>query len=137
MRGCRTVREFSPQFKEDAIALIFNSGRLVAQIASEIGVVEAALENRVQTWKEAHLEVGNAERGPADGRGTRRCSSRSRSWSRSRKPGKSQRFFCREPAVTDVFGFIRSVKACLPVPRMCHKFGVARASFYRWFNTKF
>ena len=37
--------------------------------------------------------------------------------------------------MTDVFGFIRSEKAGFPVPRMCHKFAVARASFYRWLHT--
>ena len=41
--------KFSPRFKVDAIALVFSSGRPVAQIASEIGVVEGTLENRVQT----------------------------------------------------------------------------------------
>jgi len=34
--------------------------------------------------------------------------------------------------VTDVFAFIRSEKANFPVTWMCHKLGVARASFYRW-----
>ena len=58
--------KFSPQFKVDAIALVFSSGRLVAQVASEIGVVEGTLENRVQTWKEAHVEVGNGEPGPVE-----------------------------------------------------------------------
>lgn len=58
--------KFVPQFKVDAIALVFSSGRPVAQIASGIGVVEGTLENRVQTWKEAHLEVGNAEPGPVE-----------------------------------------------------------------------
>jgi len=32
----------------------------------------------------------------------------------------------------DVFAFIRSEKANFPVTWMCHKLGVARASFYRW-----
>ena len=58
--------KFSPQFNVDAIALVFSSGRPVAQIASEIGVVESTLENRVQTCKEAHLEVGGAEPGPME-----------------------------------------------------------------------
>ena len=34
--------------------------------------------------------------------------------------------------MTDVFAFIRSEKANFPVTWMCHKLGVARASFYRW-----
>lgn len=34
--------------------------------------------------------------------------------------------------MSDVFAFIRSEKAHFPVSWMCHKLGVARASFYRW-----
>ena len=38
--------------------------------------------------------------------------------------------------MTDVFAFIRSEKANFPVTWMCHKLGVARASFYRWLRPK-
>lgn len=34
--------------------------------------------------------------------------------------------------MTNVFRFIRSEKANFPVAWMCHKLGVARATYYRW-----
>ena len=41
-------RKFTPQFKADAVALVLSSGRPVAQVASEIGVVEGTLGNWVR-----------------------------------------------------------------------------------------
>ena len=44
----------------------------------------------------------------------------------------SQRLLCREATMSDVCTFIRVEKAHFPVAWICHKLGVARASFYRW-----
>ena len=33
-------KKFTPQFKADAVALVLSSGRPIAQVAPEIGVVE-------------------------------------------------------------------------------------------------
>jgi len=38
-------RKFTPQFKADAVALVLSSGRPIAQVAPEIGVVEGTLGN--------------------------------------------------------------------------------------------
>lgn len=41
--GDRRRREFSPEFKRDAVNLVRSSGRPVAQIARELGVGETSL----------------------------------------------------------------------------------------------
>jgi len=51
-------RKFTPQFKADAVALVLSSGRPIAQVAPEIGVVEGTLGNWVRMWKEEHPEAG-------------------------------------------------------------------------------
>jgi transposase len=40
-------RQFSPEFKRDAVALVRSSGRPIAQIARELGIVESNLGNWV------------------------------------------------------------------------------------------
>ena len=59
-------RKFSAEFRAEAVELVISSGRPVAQVAPEIGVVEGTLGTWVRTWKDAHPEVGAAEPGPVD-----------------------------------------------------------------------
>jgi transposase len=41
----KTRREFSPEFKREAVALLESSGRPVMQIASEVGISPSMLRN--------------------------------------------------------------------------------------------
>lgn len=59
-------RKFTSQFKADAVELVLSSGRPIAQVAPEIGVVEGTLGNWVRTWKEEHPEAGKDEPGPVE-----------------------------------------------------------------------
>lgn len=59
-------RKFTSQFKADAVALVLSSGRPIAQVAPEIGVVEGTLGNWVRAWKEEHPEVGRDDPGPVE-----------------------------------------------------------------------
>lgn len=59
-------KKFTAQFKAEAVALVINSGRPVAQVAPEIGVVEGTLGNWVRAWKEEHPEAGKDEPGPVE-----------------------------------------------------------------------
>lgn len=59
-------KKFTAEFKAEAVALVINSGRPVAQVAPEIGVVEGTLGNWVRAWKEEHPEAGTDEPGPVE-----------------------------------------------------------------------
>ncbi len=59
-------RKFSTEFRAEAVELVISSGRPIAQVAPEIGVVEGTLGNWVRVWKEEHPESGAAEPGPVE-----------------------------------------------------------------------
>ena len=58
--------EISAEFRAEAAELVISSGRPIAQVAPEIGVVEGTLGNWVRVWKEEHPEAGAAEPGPVE-----------------------------------------------------------------------
>lgn len=41
----KTRREFSPEFKQEAVALLESSGRPLARVASEVGISPSMLKN--------------------------------------------------------------------------------------------
>jgi len=44
----RTRRQFTPEFKRDAVELVRSSGRPIAQIANELGIHDSTLGNWVR-----------------------------------------------------------------------------------------
>ena len=59
-------RKFSTEFRAEAVELVISSGRPIAQVAPEIGVVDGTLGNWVPVWNEEHPEAGAAEPGPVE-----------------------------------------------------------------------
>ena len=59
-------RKFSAEFRAEAVELVISSGRPIAQVAPEIGVVEGTLGNWVRVWREEHPEASAAEPGPVE-----------------------------------------------------------------------
>lgn len=59
-------RRFTPEFKAEAIKLVNESGRPVAEVARDIGVNEGTLGNWVNLWRvehpDAEPELGISER---------------------------------------------------------------------------
>ena len=47
----RQRREFAPEFKDEAVKLVVNTGRTVAQVARDLGVLEATLGRWVNAFK--------------------------------------------------------------------------------------
>ena len=47
-------RKYTPEFKAEAIKLVIDSGRGVAEVARDIGVNEGTLGNWVNTWRSEH-----------------------------------------------------------------------------------
>lgn len=47
-------RKFSPEFKAEAVRLVIDTSRPVAEVAREIGVHEGTLGNWVNTYRKEH-----------------------------------------------------------------------------------
>ncbi|MBG6185487.1 transposase [Arthrobacter sp. CAN_A214] len=47
----KTRREFTPEYKDEAVKLVINTGRPVATVARELGINEASLGRWVNTFK--------------------------------------------------------------------------------------
>ncbi len=50
----KTRREFTPEYKDEAVKLVINTGRAVATVARELGVNEASLGRWVTAFKARH-----------------------------------------------------------------------------------
>ncbi|MQM25641.1 transposase, partial [Glycomyces albidus] len=50
-------RKFSPQFKAEAVQMVVQTGRTVAEVARDLGINSTTLGNWVNTWKDEHPEA--------------------------------------------------------------------------------
>jgi len=50
----RSRRSFSPEFREDAVKLVIDTSRPIAQVARELGIGEATLGNWVNKYRRDH-----------------------------------------------------------------------------------
>ena len=49
-------RKFSPQFKAEAVQLVIETGRPIAEVARDLGVHDGTLGNWVKAWRDANPE---------------------------------------------------------------------------------
>jgi transposase len=47
-------RKFSPEFRDEAVRMVVDTGRPVAQVARELGINPGTLGNWVATYRKAH-----------------------------------------------------------------------------------
>ena len=52
----RKYRKFSPEFKDEAVKLVINESRPIAQIARELGINEGTLGNWVNEYRREHAD---------------------------------------------------------------------------------
>ena len=55
--GRTTRRNFSSEFRDDAVKLVIDSSRPIAQVARELGIGEATLGNWVNKYRREHAGV--------------------------------------------------------------------------------
>jgi transposase len=51
----RKYRKFSPEFREEAVRLVIDNSRPIAQVARELGVNEGTLGNWVNQYRKDHV----------------------------------------------------------------------------------
>ena len=49
-------RKFTPEFKDEAVRLVLDTGKPIAVVARDIGVVEGTLGNWVNLWRIEHAD---------------------------------------------------------------------------------
>jgi transposase len=49
-------RKFSPQFKAEAVQLVIETGKPIAEVARDLGVNDGTLGNWVKAWRDANPE---------------------------------------------------------------------------------
>ena len=49
-------RKFSPQFKAEAVQMVLETGRSIAEVARDLGIHDGTLGNWVKAWRDANPE---------------------------------------------------------------------------------
>jgi transposase-like protein len=49
-------RRFSPQFKAEAVQLVIETGKPIAEVARDLGIHDGTLGNWVNSWRREHPE---------------------------------------------------------------------------------
>ena len=50
----RAKKNYSPEFREEAVKMVIETSRPIAQVARELGIVEGTLGNWVNTYRREH-----------------------------------------------------------------------------------
>ncbi len=50
----RVKKNYSPEFRDEAVKLVIETSRPIAQVARELGIVEGTLGNWVNTYRREH-----------------------------------------------------------------------------------
>ncbi len=53
-------RRFSPQFRAEAVQMVIETGRPIAEVARDLGVNDGTLGNWVKAWRHANPEPDKA-----------------------------------------------------------------------------
>jgi transposase len=53
-------RKFSPQFRAEAVQMVIETGKPVAEVARDLGVNDGTLGNWVKAWRDANPEPETA-----------------------------------------------------------------------------
>ena len=125
-------RKFTPEFKNEAVRLVIDSGRPVAQVARDIGVVEGTLGNWVNLWRAEHVgeepALSISER--AELAQLRRDNQTLRMEREFLK--KAAAFFATEQNRVSKYRLVQAEKANFPIVMMCRLLGIGRSAYYAW-----
>ncbi|MEW2508498.1 IS3 family transposase [Amycolatopsis sp. NPDC047767] len=125
-------RKFSPEFRDEAVKMVANGDRPIAQVARELGINPGTLGNWVAAYRkenpvdEEPLSVSERARLRELERENRELKTRNEFLGKScglLRPGVS---------VSTKFAFIDGEKDNFPISKMCAWLGVSRAGYYEW-----
>jgi transposase-like protein len=59
-------RQFSPQYKAEAVQMVISTGRPVAEVARDLGIHDGTLGNWVNAWRREHPEPDQQSLSPVE-----------------------------------------------------------------------
>lgn len=135
----KTRREFAPEFKREAVALLESSGRPLMQIATELGIQPSMLRN----WRKvicggsprSGVATLNASLMPSPADQAGEIARLKRELDRTRMERdvlKSDRHLRGDAEMT--FKFIRDHAGTWPIRLMCRVLEVSTGGYYAWRN---
>ncbi|MCT1887053.1 IS3 family transposase [Dietzia cinnamea] len=125
-------RRFSPQFKAEAVQLVLQSDRSIAEVAGELAINPGTLGNWVQKHRQANPEP-IPDMSPADHGRLAELEEQNRRLKMENEFLKKSRGPLRPGAgLSEKSALIEAEKASFPIEWMCAQLGVARSSFYAW-----
>ncbi|WP_444930134.1 IS3 family transposase [Microbulbifer sp. SSSA002] len=123
-----TRRQFKPEFKKDAVALVSEQGYSISKAAEAVGTTANNLRRWVKELKqeESGVRLDAGERAELDR--LRRENKRLRM--EKEIPKKGQRLLCERNEVK--YSFIKEQKSSFPVRMLCRVMQVKKSSYYDW-----
>ncbi|WP_425305853.1 IS3 family transposase [Agromyces archimandritae] len=125
-------RKFTDEFKADAVQLVVQGKRAVAQVARELGINESSLGYWVKAYRQQHPDPQTAPM-PVDAARIARLEAENRRLIEENAFLKKGRGLLRPgTAVSVKFTLIHAEKANHTVEFMASMLGVTRAGYYAW-----
>src|SRR5687768_12088728 len=127
-------RRFSPQFKAEAVQMVLETGKPIAEVARDLGINEGTLGNWVNLWRRDNPEPV-PDLSPVERARVKEMEDEIR---RLRMENeflkKSSGLLRTDAAVAERCAVIDAEKANYPIAWMCRLLRVPRSSFYAWTN---
>jgi transposase-like protein len=88
-------RRFSPQFRAEAVQMVIETGKPIAEVARDLGVHDGTLGNWVTAWRRDHPEPDQAL-SPVERARVKELEDENRRLRMENVPEKAAAFFARE-----------------------------------------
>ncbi|MGH9395139.1 MAG: IS3 family transposase [Terriglobales bacterium] len=125
-------RKFSPQFKAEAVQMVIETGKPIAEVARDLGVHDGTLGNWVTAWRDENPEP-KPDLSPMERARVKELEEENRRLRMENEFLKKGRGLLRpDAAVAERCVFIESEKANYRVTWMCRMLTVPRSSYYAW-----
>ena len=127
-------REFSPEYKDEAVKLVVNTGRAVATVARELGVKEQTLGRWVNAYRDRQ-QAGNGALSETERAELARLRKENSGVEDGPGVPKKSVALLRPGSVgyeREAFALMLAEKSNYSVARMARLLGVSRSGFYAW-----
>ena len=124
--------KFTPEFKDEAVKMVIETARPIAEMARDIHVNEGTLGNWVHKYRVEHVDDEPAL--SVSERARRRELEREGRELRMKTEflGKAAAFLRPGVSVSSKYEFIDAEKALYPIVKMCEWMAVSTSGFYEW-----
>jgi transposase-like protein len=127
-------RRFSPQFKAEAVQMVIETGKRIAEVARDLGIHDGTLGNWVNAWRREHPEPEKAL-SPVERARVEELEDENRRLRMENEFLNLSGGLLRAGApVAERCAVIDAEKATYTIAWMCRLLGVPRSSFYAWRN---